>query len=129
MLNKWKLNLKKGQLVSYTLNNVSYTVEILNWAGKTTWSYKNSFNVEYKHQDQEENKKGFVDFDRVDYVKILAINKEIYQVDSDCFESSKQTELENWEQNQVLVTSLLRTENKFSHKWVCSLKLVSTIFY
>ena len=94
MLNKGKLNLKKGQLVSYTLNNVSYTVEILNWAGKTTWSYKNSFNVEYKHQDQEENKKGFVDFDRVDYVKILAINKEIYQVDSDCFESSKQTELE-----------------------------------
>ena len=74
MLNKGKLNFKKGQLVSYTLNNVPYTGEILNWAGKTTVSYKNPFNVEYKHQDQEENKKGYVYFDRVDNIKILDMN-------------------------------------------------------
>ena len=72
---------------------------MLNKAGMTTRSYKNSFNVEYKHQN-EKNKKGYVDFNRIDNIKILD-NEEIYQVDSDCFESSKQIELENWKQNQV----------------------------
>ena len=90
LLNKRKLNFKKGQLVSYTLHNVQYTVEILNQAGKTTGSYKNSFTVEYKRQDQEENKKGYVDFDRVDDINILDMSEEIYQVDRDCFELSKQ---------------------------------------
>ena len=46
-------------------------------------------------------KKGYVDFDRVDNIKILDMNEEIYQVYGDCFESSKQIELENWKQNQV----------------------------
>ena len=49
LLDKGKHNFKKGQLVSYTLNNVPDTVEILNQAGKATGSYRNSFNVEYKH--------------------------------------------------------------------------------
>ena len=39
--------------------------------------------VEYKHQDEEKNKKGYVDFDRVDNIKILDKIEEIYQVDSD----------------------------------------------
>ena len=54
LLNKGKLNFKKGQLISYTLNNVPYTVEILNQAGKTTGSCRNSFNIEYKHLDEED---------------------------------------------------------------------------
>ena len=39
--------------------------------------------VEYKHQDEEKNKKGYVDFDRVGNIKILDKIEEIYQVDSD----------------------------------------------
>ena len=86
-------------MISCTLNNVPYTVEILNQAGKTTGLHKNSFNAECKHQDEEENKTGYVDFDRVDNIEILDINEEIYQVNSDCFESSKQIEVEDWKQN------------------------------
>lgn len=58
-------------------------MEILNQAGKTTGLHKNSFNAECKHQDEEENKKGYVDFDRVGNIKILDKIDEIYQVDSD----------------------------------------------
>ena len=54
LLNKGKLNFKKGQLISYTLNNVPYTVEILNQAGKTTGSCRNFFNIEHKHLDEED---------------------------------------------------------------------------
>ena len=39
--------------------------------------------VEYKHQDEEQNKKGYLDFDRVGNITILDKNEEIYQVDSD----------------------------------------------
>ena len=97
--NKEKLKLKKGQLVSYTLNDIPYTVEILGCAGKATGLYKNSFNVEYKQIDQEENKDGYVDFDRVDHLKIINI-EEVYQVDSDVFQSAKETELMSWKKNQ-----------------------------
>ena len=38
--NKEKLKLKKGQLVSYTLNDIPYTVEILGCASKATGLYK-----------------------------------------------------------------------------------------
>ena len=38
--------------------------------------------AEYKHQD-EKNKTGYLDFDRVGNIKILDKNEEIYQVDSD----------------------------------------------
>ena len=85
---KEKLDFKKGQLISYTLNNFPYTAKILNWADKTTGSYKNSFNVEYKQWDEEENNKGYTDFDRGDNIKILDIHEVICQVDSHCFESS-----------------------------------------
>ena len=84
----------------------------------------NRVNVEYKHQDEEENKKGYVDFDRVDNIKILDINEEIYQVDSDYFESSQQIELENWKQNQVHDEIPYSEEKTVSLKWVCSLKNV-----
>ena len=97
--NKEKLKLKKGQLVSYTLNEIPYTVEILGCASKATGLYKNSFNVEYKQIDQEENKDGYVDFDRVDHLKIINI-EEVYQVDSDVFQSAKETELMSWKKNQ-----------------------------
>ena len=73
------------------MNEIPYTVEILGCASKATGLYKNSFNVEYKQIDQEENKDGYVDFDRVDHLKI--INIEVYQVDSDVFQSAKETEL------------------------------------
>ena len=33
--------------------------------------------------------KGYVKFDRVDNIKIVDMNDKFYQVDSDCFESSK----------------------------------------
>ena len=123
LLNKGKLkNFRKGQFVSYTLNNVPYTVEILNRVAKTTWSHKNSFNVEYKQQGKEENMKGYVKFDRVDNIKILDMNDKFYQVDSDCFESSKQTELENWKQNQVYDEIPCSGQETISLKWVCSLK-------
>ena len=98
--NKEKLKLKKGQLVSYTLNDIPYTVEILGRAGKATGLYKTSFNVEYKQIDQRENKNGYVDFDRVDNLKMINIEEEAYQVDSDVFQSAKETELMSWKKNQ-----------------------------
>lgn len=56
-------------------------MEILNRASKTKGSYKNSFNVEYKERDEEENNNLIL--------KIIDINESI------------QIELENWKQNQV----------------------------
>ena len=72
-------------------------MEILNRTGKTAGSYKNLFDVEYKQQDEEENKKDYVDFARVHNIKILDMNEEIYQVYSDCFESSKQIRIRKLE--------------------------------
>ena len=87
-VSKEKLNFKKGQLISYILNNLPYTVKILNWAGKTTGSYKNSFDVKYKQWDEEKKSKGYTAFDTGGNIKILDIHEVIYQVDSHCFESS-----------------------------------------
>ena len=56
-------------------------------ADKTTGWYRNYFNVEYKHQYEEKNKKWYVDFDRVGNIKILDKNEEIYQVDSDFYQN------------------------------------------
>ena len=42
--------------------------------------------AEYKHQD-EKNKTGYLDFDRVGNIKILDKNEEIYQVDSDFYQN------------------------------------------
>ena len=119
--NKEKLKLKKGQLVSYTLNDIPYTVEILGCASKATGLYKNSFNVEYKQIDQEENKDGYVDFDRVDHLKIINI-EEVYQVDSDVFQSAKETELMSWKKNQVFEEVPYIGQKTISLKWVCTLK-------
>lgn len=83
------------------MNDIPYTVEILGRAGKATGLYKTSFNVEYKQIDQKENKNGYVDFDRVDNLKMINIEEEAYQVDSDVFQSAKETELMSWKKNQV----------------------------
>ena len=74
---------------------------ILGRAGKATGLYKRSFNIEYKQIDQEENKNRYVDFDRVDNLKIINIEEKVYQVDSDVFQSAKETELMSRKKNQV----------------------------
>ena len=51
-------------------------------ADKTT-DHTGITKVEYRHQDEEKNKKGYLDFDRVGNITILDKNEEIYQVDSD----------------------------------------------
>ena len=45
--------------------------------------------MEYKLLAEKENKEQYADFDRVDNIKILDMNEEIYQAGSDCFKSSK----------------------------------------
>ena len=122
VLNKENLKLKKGQLVSYTLNDIPYTVEILGHAGKATGLYKNSFNVEYKQIDQEENKNGYVDFDKVDNLKLINIEEEKYQVDSDVFQSAKETELMSWKKNQVFEEVPYIGQKTISLIWVCTWK-------
>ena len=125
VLNKENLKLKKGQLVSYTLNDIPYTVEILGHAGKATGLYKNSFNVEYKQIDQEENKNRYVDFDKVDNLKVINIEEEVYQVDSDVFQSAKETELMSWKKNQVFEEVPYIGQKTISLKWVCTLKILT----
>ena len=123
VVNKEKLNLKKGQLISYTLNDIPYTVEILGRAGKATGSYKNSFNVEYKELDQEEKKYGYVDFDKVDNLKVINIDEEeVFQVDSDFFQSAKESELINWQKNDVFEEVPYIGQKTISLKWVYTLK-------
>ena len=51
---------KKGQLVTYRLDDTPCTVEILSRVGKAIGKYKNHFNVEYKHPCEHKNKQGYV---------------------------------------------------------------------
>ena len=45
----------------------------------------------------EDKNKKYLDFDKVDHIKILDMNEDVnIKVDSDCFELLKQIELENW---------------------------------
>ena len=53
-------------------------INLIYQADKTTGWYRNYFNVEYKHQDEEKNKKRYVNFDRVNNIKILDKSEEIY---------------------------------------------------
>ena len=47
---------KKGKLVTFKLDKMSHTVEILGKAGKATGQYKTHFNVEYKEPLEYVNK-------------------------------------------------------------------------
>ena len=123
IVSKGKLNLKKGQLVTFSVDNNNYTAEIINRAGKATGTYKNSFNVQYKQLNEEENKKGYVDFDKVNDLKLID-TEEILQVNNDTFEPAKLTELENWKRNNVYEEVPNSGQKTVSLKWVFSIKTV-----
>ena len=54
------LNIKKGQTVSFSLNDENYIAEILSQAGK----YKNISNVQYHHPSNK-LPNSYVNFDKV----------------------------------------------------------------
>ena len=98
-----------------------YTVEILGRAGKATGQYKNHFNVEYEEPLEYVNKQASVNFHKVDYLELFDSTEEIFQVEDECFQTAKQTELSSWK--QYVYTEVPYTGQKLmSLKWVCSFK-------
>ena len=70
----------------------------------------------------EDKNKKYLDFDKVDHIKILDMNEDVnIKVDSECFELLKQIELENWKQNQVYDEIPCSQQKKISPKLVCSI--------
>ena len=55
-------NIKKRQAVSFTLNDKNYITKILSRAGKATYKYKNTFNVQY-HDPSNKLRNSYVDLD------------------------------------------------------------------
>ena len=76
---------KKGKLVTFKLDKMPHTVEILGKAGKATGQYKTHFNVEYKEPLEYVNKQASINFDKVDHLKLFDRTEEIFQVEDESF--------------------------------------------
>ena len=61
----------------------------------------NHFNLEYKEPYEYVNKQAFVNFDKVDNLISFDNTEEVFQLEDECFQTAKQTELSNWKQNNV----------------------------
>ena len=88
--NPENVKFKKGQLVNFKFDKVSYTIEILGTAGTTTGQYKNHINVEYKVPLEYVNKQASVNFVKVDNLKSFDNTEEIFQVENECFQTAEQ---------------------------------------
>ena len=60
------MKIKKEELVTFKLDKVAHTAEILSRSGKAWGQYKNHFKVEYKEPLEYVNKKVSINFDKVD---------------------------------------------------------------
>ena len=85
--NPENVKFKKGQLVNFKFDKVSYTIEIL---GTATGQYKNHINVEYKEPLEYVNKQASINFVKVDNLKSFYNTEEIFQVENECFQTAKQ---------------------------------------
>ena len=90
-------NIKKGQTVSFSLNDENYIGEIVSRAGKTTDKHKNAFNIQYHHPSNK-LPNSYVDFDKIKNIQIIEEKNETEEVciiDESCFQNAKQQQLEN----------------------------------
>ena len=78
-------NIKKGQTVSFSLNDENYIAEILGRAGKDAGKYKNTFNVQYHHPSNK-LPNSYVDFDKVINIQIIEEKNEteVCVIDESC---------------------------------------------
>ena len=63
-------NIKKGQTVSFSLNDENCIAEISSRAAKATGKYKNTFNVQYHHPSNK-LPNSYVDFDKVKNIQFI----------------------------------------------------------
>ena len=68
------------------------------------------------------NKQASVNFDKVENLKLFDSTEEIFQVEDECFQTAKQTELSSWKQNNVYTLVPYAGQKLISLKWVCSFK-------
>ena len=98
-------NIKKGQTVSFSLNDENCLAEILSRARKAAGKYKNTFNVQYHHSSNK------LPNSYVDCV-----------IDESCFQNAKQQELENWKSNNLYIEVAKSDQPLLNCRWVCSIK-------
>ena len=117
-------NIKKGQTVSFSLNDENYITEILSRTGKATGKYKNTFNVKYYHPSNK-LPNSYVDFDKVKNTQIIEEKfktEEVCAIDESCFQNAKQKELENWKSINVYIEVAKSDQPLLNCRWVCSVK-------
>ena len=90
-------NIKKGQTVSFSLNDENCIGVVVSRAGKTTDKHKSAFNIQYHHPSNK-LPNSYVDFDKIKNIQIIEEKNETEEVcliDESCFQNAKQQELEN----------------------------------
>ena len=119
-------NVKKGQTVSFSLNDENYIAEMLSRAGKATGKYKNTFNIQNFHPSNK-LPSVYVDFDKVKNIQIIGRKNEtesVCVIDESCFQNAKQQELENWKSNNAYIEVAKSDKPLLNCRWVCSMKIL-----